>query len=178
MLSQTTIENRIRAWLSLIFPTTEIIINDATIPSGSRPGLPYISINFLGLQIISDNNYQSQPDISEKSKITGIREITFSINYFGVDSQTELEKITVFAKDDNLISFLLIDGISYIDNTGIRDLTFLRDTVYEPRAGIDLIFRIASQEIIDAFIIETVGINGEIRDQANNILKEIEISNI
>jgi len=178
MLTQTDIQNTIRAWALLIFPTTTIVFRESLTPSGTRPDLPYIGLKFMSIQAVL-SNHQTAPDINEVAVITGTREIIFSAQYYGNNAKTELEKFTLFCKDNVNITYLLKNGgISYIQNLGIHDISTLRDTIYEQRANIDMAFRIGSQVEIDAPIVETVGINGELKDQENNVLKEINISNI
>jgi len=174
MISQTTIQNTIRTWTSLIFPDTKVVFREATTPSGCRPSLPYIGIKFMGITSIGQN-YQSQPNIDEESYITGVREFVISFQYYGPNAKTELELMTILNKKDENIQYLLDNGgISYIQDLGIIDISTLRDTVYEQRANMDITFRIGSQIVVDAPIVETVEIKGEIKDYDDSVLKSID----
>ena len=124
-------------------------------PNAPRPEIPYISLFLLNFSQVGDD-WHSSPNGSGSSDVIGDREMTLTINCYGGDAFTTLENLRSSLQNQAVLDTLRYDGIVFVQQLPINDISSLLDTEFEMRATMDLIFRIAQGNASDDGLIENV----------------------
>ena len=110
----------------------------------ARPPLPYITFDTSSLVPIGHDSVLT-PDDTGKAEIIGDREFTVPVEYYGDDPIVNLENLYSIMITEAVKKHFEDAGLVFVQLMGnINNLTVLVDTKYESRAGMDLLFRIAS----------------------------------
>ncbi len=103
--------------------------------SEHRPQKPYIGLNIISGPLLIGN------DEEISGEIRGEREITISVNFYGMGALASLSEFQTYLSFDSSRATLKQNNVVFIVDSGVRDLTQLVETSFESRAGMDLRFR-------------------------------------
>lgn len=132
-------------------------------PNAPRPSLPYVSLYMLNFSQIGDD-WTSPPDGVGDTEIIGDREFTLTINAYGADSFSILEKLRSSLQNDSVLDTLREDNIAFVQQFPINDVSALLDTEFENRGSMDIQFRVAQDNESDDGLIETVEVDEEFKE--------------
>lgn len=132
-------------------------------PNSPRPEIPYVSLYLLNFSQIGDD-WVSPPDNIGETDIIGDREFTMTINAYGGDPFTVLENLRSSLQNQAILDTLRANGIVFVQQLQINDISALLDTEFEARATMDILFRIAQDNSGDDGLIETVEIEETFSD--------------
>jgi len=124
-------------------------------PNAPRPDIPYVSLYLLNFMQVGDD-WVSPPDNVGGTDIIGDREFTMTINAYGGDPFTILENLRSSLQNQSVLDTLRDNGIVFVQQFQINDVSTLLDTEFEIRASMDIMFRIAQDNSGDDGLIETV----------------------
>lgn len=124
-------------------------------PNAPRPDIPYVSLFLLNFLQIGDD-WHSSPDNIGSSNVIGDREMTLTVNCYGGDPFTVLENLRSSLQNQSVLDTLRDNGIVFVQQLPINDISSLLDTEFESRAAMDILFRIAQDNESDDGLIETV----------------------
>ena len=143
--------------------------------SAPRPALPYVGIRITPFTAVNYDHYDA-PDANGDMVIRGDREFTLNVQRYGPDSVMALSAFV-----DNLRKYTVIDAfmaakIAVVDTAlPVTDISFAQDGVkYEPRAAVDIRFRVKSEMVDTVELIETVITDGDLLDQTGAIVETID----
>lgn len=133
--------------------------------SAPRPALPYVGIRITPFQAVN-NDYYEAPDANGAMVIKGDREFTLNVQRYGPDSVMALSAFVDKLRKWSVIESFMAAKIAVVDTAlPVTDISFARDGVkYEPRAAVDIRFRVKSQIADVVELIETVNANGDLLD--------------
>jgi len=152
----TTLENTLYTWVYSITTTTPVIwLNQ----NGPRPEGGYVALKHNVFKSIGLNGYKAPPDINDIVKITDDIEFILMITGYEGTGKEAVFKVFEALKNPSKISSLSSNGIFYIDNQGILDVSELLDNSYEARAALDVNLRMANTIQYSPGVIETVNID-------------------
>ena len=131
------------------------LIDETTIwmdQSTPRPALPYVGMRINNRIRVKSDHY-SDADDEGVITIAGDREFTLNVQRYGPDSVNVLDSLADNLRKVTVIEAFAAKKIAVIETTGqALDISFSQDGVkYEPRASLDLRFRVRSS------IADTVG---------------------
>lgn len=131
------------------------LIDETTIwldQSTPRPALPYVGMRINNRIRVKSDHY-SDADDEGVITIAGDREFTLNVQRYGPDSVNVLGSLADNLRKVTVIEAFAVKQIAVIETTGqALDISFSQDGVkYEPRASLDLRFRVRSS------IADTVG---------------------
>lgn len=147
--------------------TTEAI--DVTVifanQNAPRPDKPYATILIVSNVALGGRDEQRSTDSDGIMTLTGLRRMTLSINIFGEGALDYMEQArNSLNKQTVLDDFFWADDIAIINKGEIQNLTLLLETIYEPRAQMNLTIGYAQEYYDDVGFIESVEVNDEIID--------------
>lgn len=142
------------------FKGIDAILQDQNFP---RPINQYISILISPLSGVG-MAARSVPDASGTVTITANREFTVFLQCYGTDSMQILSDLRDSVDKQSVISFFCDNEIANIDILLTTDVSQLLDSMFEPRASLDLLFRTASEITEQVTPMEEIQGIGEYRD--------------
>ena len=144
--------------------------------SAPRPALPYVGIHITQFQAVN-NDYYDAPDTNGAMVIKGDREFTLNVQRYGNDSVMVLSAFIDKLRKWSVIEDFMAAKIAVVDTAlPVTDISFARDGVkYEPRAAVDIRFRVKSQIADVVELIETVNANGDLLDANGDIVQTVDV---
>ena len=144
--------------------------------SAPRPALPYVGIRITPFQAVN-NDYYDAPDTNGAMVIKGDREFTLNVQRYGPDSVMVLSAFVDKLRKWSVIEDFMAAKIAVVDTAlPVTDISFARDGVkYEPRAAVDIRFRVKSQIADVVELIETVNANGDLLDANGDIVQTVDV---
>jgi hypothetical protein len=175
-LNISTIQQAFYDWVSTKTGVTTIWF----FPNAPRPERPYISLNIAELSI-NGWDYETPPDATGLASLFGDRDLTLEINHYGPGGFEALDKLRTSVLEFAVQQDLCAAGIGLVDRMPITNTTELLDTKYEPRAMMEMMFRISNQGITDADtydvgLIESVEGTACVVDDNGNVLYETDFN--
>jgi hypothetical protein len=143
-----------------------------------RPPVPYVSLNIIAGPVKSGGQDDLETLDSGDTRVSGFREITLSINYFGPNAIGYLSALQTSVEFPDVTTYFKSKDIAYISDTGVRDLNGLLENRFENRAQMDMRFRVLSEALASVVIgeeeeiitaIEHVVIENELDDTETEI---------
>src|SRR5690606_6313444 len=124
-----------------------------------RPSVPYVTLYLTPLSQIG-NDFVPMPT-NQAGTITqiGDREFTLQVQTYGDDCITRLENLRSSLQKQSVLDTLRENGIAFVQQLSINDITELNASRFENRAQMDLLFRIGQTYSETTGSIETVEIN-------------------
>lgn len=144
--------------------------------SAPRPALPYVGIRITPFQAVN-NDYYDAPDTNGAMVIKGDREFTLNVQRYGPDSVMVLSAFVDKLRKWSVIEGFMAAKIAVVDTAlPVTDISFAKDGVkYEPRAAVDIRFRVKSQIADVVELIETVNANGDLLDANGDIVQTVDV---
>lgn len=144
--------------------------------SAPRPALPYVGIRITPFQAVN-NDYYDAPDTNGAMVIKGDREFTLNVQRYGPDSVMVLSAFVDKLRKWSVIEDFMAAKIAVVDTAlPVTDISFAKDGVkYEPRAAVDIRFRVKSQIADVVELIETVNANGDLLDANGDIVQTVDV---
>lgn len=105
-----------------------------------RPMRPYVSMKLL-LGPVAIGQDEERQDEDDFVMISGFRELTLSVNYFGENPFRGLGEVQTRLRFPSTRETLYASGLVFVSDSGLRDLSQLLETQTEQRAQMDLVFR-------------------------------------
>ena len=140
-------------------------------PNAPRPDLPYVTLSMLSFSQVGWD-YIPRPDTNGDAELTGDREFTLQMQAFGDNAFGILEDIRTSLQKPSVLDTLRDDGIVFVNQNEITNVTALLDTEWEPRASMDIQFRVAQTAEDDLGKIETVELQEILNDGQSDIYDE------
>lgn len=168
-LNFTTVKTNLYTWASGVLTGIPVIFFNSNAP---RPALPYVTLFLQSLVQIGDD-YIPKPDNVGLSEIIGDREFTLNVQVFGGDPITILENLRSSLQKETVLNGLRANNIAFVQHFPINDITELLDSRFEPRASMDILFRIAQTDSENNGLIETVEIEEEFSNGQSIVYNEI-----
>lgn len=127
-----------------------------------RPQKPYVSMNFLTGPIkTGTDDWETNGDGT--TRVSGPRQVNFSINYFGQQAMGKLSRVQGSFELPSCPVYFNPLKMAYISDSGVRDLTQVQENRFETRAQMDVRFStIAEMTDTTTDIIETVVLENEL----------------
>lgn len=132
-------------------------------PNAPRPQEYYTTL-FLSNMIIVGQDYVGQPTDSEIESISGNREFTLTAQSYGGDVMGRMETLRTSLQKPSVQAALRASNIVTINSDAVIDLTDIVNTGYEPRASVDMHFRIAQTTDDENGLIQAIEGNYEYND--------------
>lgn len=134
--------------------------------STPRPALPYVGMRINNRIRVKSDHY-SDSDDDGVITISGDREFTLNVQRYGPDSVNVLDSLADNLRKITVIEAFAAKQIAVIETTGqALDISFSQDGIkYEPRASLDLRFRIRSAIADTVGYIDTVISNGTVNGE-------------
>lgn len=166
----SAIKTALHAWAFSTVPVQTIFANQ----NGNVPPLPFCTLFVQPVAFIGQD--ESSVDIGGVSTYTGQREISVSVQYFGANAMQNAIDLAESLEADAARALLAVDGLVFVDrNSGVNDLSEVLDTGFEERAGIDLMFRIASVRTENTGLIESTEVTQTIKKPDDSSIVRTEI---
>lgn len=167
-LNFETVKTNLYTWATSIAGAVPVIFYNENSP---RPALPYLTL-FLNSLVQIGNDYVPRPDNVGELEIVGDREFTLQIQSYGGDPITLLENIRSSLQKETVLATLRANGIVFVQQNPITDITALLDTEFENRASMDILFRIAQIDDDNHGLIETVEVEEILSDGQSTVYNE------
>lgn len=157
-MTESEIKSSIYDWFSSATGITVIFDDQA---EGKRPAKPYGTIRIISQVNVGDQ--QRQIDADGIATIAGWRRMLISLNVIGPGAIDYMnDALMSLSKQTVLDDFFWSDGIAIVDKGPVQNLTTLLETVFEPRAQMDLTISYAQEDTDDVGYIESVEVNDDI----------------
>jgi hypothetical protein len=125
-----------------------------------RPEKPYITLDFLTSAIrTGDDDLRI---VNDKFTSQGHRTFGISVNAYGPEAVDLMERIKNALQLPSITDILCKAGLAAVTESDIRDLSELRESSFETRMQMDVIFRRTVSTTDSLGTIEKVEINGEL----------------
>lgn len=143
-----------------------------------RPPIPYVLLNIIAGPIKNGGQDDIETLESGDTRVSGYREITLSINYFGPNAVGKLSVLQTSVEFPQVTEYFRSKDIAYISDSGVKDLNTVMETRFENRAQIDFRFRVLSEALASEIVgtatdiitaIETVELGNEMDDTETEI---------
>lgn len=167
-LNFETVKTNLYNWATSVSGGAPVIFYNENSP---RPALPYVTLYLQSLVQIGDD-YVPRPDGLGDLTIVGDREFTLQIQSYGGDPITLLENMRSSLQKETVLATLREDNIVFVQHNPINDITALLDTEFEPRASMDILFRIAQTDTDNHGLITTVEIDENFSDGQSVVYSE------
>lgn len=139
-------------------------------PNAPRPEVDYVSLQITSLSQIGWD-YVPRPTATPGTVTqVGDREFTFQVQAYGGDVLTVLENLRTSLQKQTVLDTLRANGIVFVNQFPINDITDLIDTRFEQRATMDILFRISQQYLDTLGIIDIVQLREIIKDVDSTII--------
>lgn len=165
MLDIGIIKKTLYDWASNAITPIPVIFYQQNAP---RPALPYVTL-YLQSWVSIGKDYQGLANNQGISEIFGNREFTLQVQCYGGEPFNTLETLKMSVSKINTLNFLSQNGIAFVRNFSIIDVTSLLDTEFEPRASLDFVFRVAQFDQEDNGLIEIVEIEETFNDAEKTV---------
>lgn len=140
------------------FPSFTVIWSDE---NGPRPQLPYVTLK-LSSKRFKNYDFYADPDADGMQEVKGDRELTLTMEYFGVDPLDALQSVVDKLRLHTIQGTFYAAGYTVFDTAQVQDISALLDGVQrEQRATLDLFIRTKVTQTDDIGYIETVNIETE-----------------
>jgi hypothetical protein len=129
-----TIEDPIVAWVAAIHPDATIVWAKENAP---RPAPPFVVLDIIAGPFSvgpSEERYKQQDTFTYAVR----KRATLNLQVFADDALVRAAAVEAAIELPSRQSILQAAGIAVWGSEGVRDLTELLDTAFEPRAGLDL----------------------------------------
>lgn len=147
----------------------EVIMYNQNAP---RPTTPYVTLFFQNLLQIG-NDYIPKPTVdSGLVEQVGDREFTVQIQTYGDDCFTRLENLRSSLQKTSVLDSLRANGIAFVQQFPIQDITELLSSRFENRAQMDILFRTAQNYNDTLGTIATVEIDETISNGVSEVYDE------
>lgn len=153
VLDFEVVKTNLYDWAVSVVPVGVVVVFYQ--PNAPRPELPYVTLYLNSLMQIGDD-YIPKPDNTGEAAMVGDREFNLQIQSYGGDPITLLENVRTSLQKPSVLDTLRTNGIVFVNQNQINDITALLDTEWERRASMDILFRIAQVDDDDLGVIETV----------------------
>lgn len=167
-LNFETVKTNLYTWASGQSGGNPVIFANENSP---RPALPYMTL-FLNSLVQIGDDYVPRPDGVGDLDLVGDREFTLQVQCFGGDPITLLENMRTSLQKETVLATLRANGIVFVQHNPITDITALLDTEFEPRASMDILFRIAQTDTDNHGLIETVEVQEVFSDGQSTVYDE------
>jgi hypothetical protein len=130
----SNIEDALVAWVEAIHPDASIVWAKQNAP---RPALPFIALDVIaGPQTIgpAEERYKQQDTFTYGIRKRG----TLNVQVYADNALVRAAAIESALELPSRQAVLQAAGIAVWGSEGVRDLTELLDTAFDPRAGLDL----------------------------------------
>lgn len=144
-----------------------------------RPRGPYASVDFLAgeslgwEQRVFENN-QSNSDLTEN--ISGLRNITMSINFYRGDAMDNARKVRTSLVRESIQSLFSSAGVGLVSRSEIRDLDEPLQDGWEKRSQFDLVLNTVGRDSDIVRSIMTADIASEFQARGLNYNFNVEVS--
>lgn len=143
-----------------------------------RPEVAYVTLYISSLVQIG-NDYVPRPDNQAGTiEQIGDREFTLQIATYGGDCLTRLEDLRSSLQKESVLDTLRENGIIFVQQFDIQDITELVASRFENRAQMDVLFRIAQTYGESLGSIETVEIQEIFNNGEEDVYDEIHTVSI
>ena len=112
--------------------------------SEHRPPRPYAEVQYLTGPIKTGFDDSAYDSTLNEWVISGPREVTLQINFFGSEALAELTTLVSSREDINVRAFFAVFGIVLVGFSGIRDLSAVESGSFQTRGHVDATFRLKS----------------------------------
>ena len=134
-----------------------------------RPEKPFATMNLL-TGPISVAHDEEIIDDDGATAISGLRELTLSVNFFGANAQVALAGLITKMGFPTARELFMQENLVFIDAKGPRDLSALMENKFETRAQADFRFRITDYDVdTETTYIETVVLENGIDNSSEEI---------
>ena len=136
-----TVKTNIFNWAKLVLPVnTPVIMYYENAP---RPPQNYVTINISSYVEIGED-YTPRPKINAGDvEQVGDREFTVQLQAYGGDAMGTLETLRYSLQKQTILDTLRVNGLVFAQQFPIVDITELVNSRFEPRASMDVLFRMA-----------------------------------
>jgi len=135
-----------------------------------RPQKPYCSLNISSITQFGQI-YNATTDIDGEVAIISELDLTLAVNVFSdkssqdIDSLMTLQELYASLKKQDNLDYFYSNGIGFIQQLAMTNISSLLGTDFEQRAQMELDFRIGTQIIDNVGWIETVIMKGKVNDK-------------
>lgn len=128
-------------------------------PQGAYAAVDFVTSESLGWEqrIFEDND--SDPDLTEY--ISGLRNITMSINFYRQDAMDNARKVRTALVRESIQSLFSQAGVGLVSRSEVRELDEPRDSGWEQRSEFDLVLNTVGTDSDVVRSILTADIAGE-----------------
>lgn len=161
MITQDTIRDTLHDWIDANTTGLNAIVRLEQ--NNPRPALPYVGYRISGLDKIG-HDYVERPEDLQEARVSGNREFTVEIQHFGSGAIDRLEGLRSSLEMPAQRVLFDAQGIAFVDDLGITDISQLLDTRYEERALLELRFRVGTDYTTITGQIDTVKIDKTFKD--------------
>jgi hypothetical protein len=153
-----TLRTDLRALFFPLFglPEGKVIWQDENAP---RPALPYVAMKVMSQRFVKQDHY-SNPDSSGVQIVSGDRELTLNIQYFGADSVQNLESVVDKLRLNSVLDRFMVAKYVAFNTAQVTDVAALLDKAQiEPRASMDVFIRTKKYQNDQVGFIDTANIS-------------------
>lgn len=149
--------------------------------NGVTPNKPHVTLFLSTFIKVGRDSQLPVDDVSGDAVIKGDRELTLSIQHFGDQALENLDQIRSSLDKPTVLEGLSVNSIAVVDDTlSIIDLSTIFNNAFEPRASIDILFRISSNygstSTDNVNVIENIDIQSEYKDVEDNTITNNNIN--
>lgn len=153
MITLDTLRDTLYDWMAAnTSGLTRILWLDQNVP---RPVLPYIGARISPLNKPTPD-YIERPENLQDAQVLGNREFTLEIQHFGPGGFDRLEGLRSSLEMPQKREVLDAQGIAYVDDMGITNISELLDERFESRYSLELLFRVGTGYTATTGQIDTV----------------------
>lgn len=136
-MSWVTAKEGIWHWLTSILATETIVWDKQNV---GQPTKPYVTLATDSLVQVGDD-YMGRANSLGVAHITGNRDFTLKIQYFGSGAEDKLENVRMATQNPLSLDTLRAYDVIFVSSEPVMDLTQLKQNGYEERAALDLHMR-------------------------------------
>jgi hypothetical protein len=163
-----TLQDSLYAWAQAAVPLNTPVI--WYYPNAPRPEVPYLTLNIQSFAQMGWDYIPRPIDNPGNVILKGDREFVLSVQAYGSTAMQMLENLRTTLQAETVRASLRASGLVYFAQQPIIDLTTLIDSRFEPRAGLDLSFRIGQQYAEALGTIATVELTEQYFDAAEVLI--------
>ena len=165
-----TVKNYLYSWASDNLPANTPVI--FLYNNSPRPSTDYVTLNISSLVQIGDDYIPRPTTTGGEIEMVGDREFTLQIGTYGGDCLTKLEDLRSSLQKTTVLDTLRANGLIFVQQFPIQDVTELVATRFEKRAQMDVLFRLAQTYDDTLGSIETVVVNEEFSNSESIVYEE------
>lgn len=146
---------------------------DAPRPTGAYAVVDFLSDESLGWEQRDYTDNTSDPDLTES--ISGLRNITMSINFYRGDAMNNSRKVRTGLVRESIQSLFSQAGVGLVSRSDVRDIDEPTDDGWEERSEFDLVLNTVGTDSDVVRSILAVDIAGEFQDRGLKYNFNVEV---